>query len=234
MVDYQSIYMNRAADYERLIAREDYQGNILRALQAIRPFEGLDVVELGAGTGRLTCMLAPLVNSIRAYDIAQPMLAIAEQKLRAMKRDNWQLVVGDNLALPADDDSADVAVAGWSFGHSTAWNESGWRDDIRTAVGHIKRVLRSDGVAIILETMGTGTESPAPPSENLAAYYKLLEDELSFAYKWIRTDYQFESLREAEELTRFFFGDELADQVVANEWIILPECTGIWWFTSAS
>ena len=38
-----------------------------------------------------------------------------------------------------------------------------------------------------------------------------------------------QSLDEAEELTRFFFGDELAARVVEKEWLILPECTGIWW-----
>jgi len=45
----------------------------------------------------------------------------------------------------------------------------------------------------------------------------------------LSTDYQFASLAEAEALTRFFFGEELAAQVVENAWVVLPECTGIWW-----
>jgi hypothetical protein len=36
-------------------------------------------------------------------------------------------------------------------------------------------------------------------------------------------------LAEAEELSRFFFGDELGNKVVQNNWTILPECTGVWW-----
>ena len=36
---------------------------------------------------------------------------------------------------------------------------------------------------------------------------------MGFQNKWIRTDYQFESLEEAIELAGFFFGEELADQV---------------------
>ena len=32
-----------------------------------------------------------------------------------------------------------------------------------------------------------------------------------------------------EYLARFFFGDELGDKVRQNNWVILPECTGIWW-----
>ena len=54
MPDYQAIYQNQAAQYELMVSREDYQGNLLPALNAIRPLAGLDVVELGAGTGRLT------------------------------------------------------------------------------------------------------------------------------------------------------------------------------------
>jgi hypothetical protein len=34
---------------------------------------------------------------------------------------------------------------------------------------------------------------------------------------------------EAEQLTRFFFGDELADQVAFNNIVALPECAGVWW-----
>ena len=48
MTDYASIYESDAARYQRLVAREDYEGNILPALAAVRPLERIDVVELGA------------------------------------------------------------------------------------------------------------------------------------------------------------------------------------------
>ena len=65
-----------------------------------------------------------------------------------------------------------------------------------------------------------------------AAYYAWLEKEQGFRSTWIRTDYQFESLDEAKALTAFFFGDELANDVVKHNWVILPECTGVWWFNA--
>jgi hypothetical protein len=52
-IDYREIYSRRAEEYDRLVTREDYRGNILQGLAAIRPLSGLKVVELGAGTGRL-------------------------------------------------------------------------------------------------------------------------------------------------------------------------------------
>ena len=54
---FQDIYANQADSYEAMVAREDYEGNILKTLQGIRPLEGLDVIEFGAGTGRLTLLL---------------------------------------------------------------------------------------------------------------------------------------------------------------------------------
>ncbi|MBI3165497.1 MAG: class I SAM-dependent methyltransferase, partial [Chloroflexi bacterium] len=54
-------------------------------------------------------------------------------------------------------------------------------------------------------------------------------DEKGFQNKWIRTDYKFDSPAEAEELSRFFFGDELGNKLREKKWVVLPECTGVWW-----
>jgi hypothetical protein len=62
-------------------------------------------------------------------------------------------------------------------------------------------------------------------------YYAWLEREHGFSSTWIRTDYRFELVPEAQESTQFFFGDELADRIGQENWAILPECTGIWWLT---
>jgi ubiquinone/menaquinone biosynthesis C-methylase UbiE len=228
---FQRIYARHADQYEALVAREDYQGNILKALQKIRPLDDLDVVEFGAGTGRLTCLLAPQVKRIRAFDASQHMLDVAAAKLNQMAVGNWQVAVGDNRALPVDDHSADIAIEGWSFGHFCGWYPKTWRDEIGQALAEMARILRPGGTAIILETLGTGRTTPQPPTEELGAFYGWLGRDHNFSSTWIRTDYRFESLAEAEQLARFFFGDELAAQVVVNNWVILPECTGLWWKT---
>ncbi len=229
MPTFEEIYAQHADLYDALVKREDYQGNILPALQAIRPLAGLDVIEFGAGTGRLTCLLAPIVKTIHAFDASEHMLDVAVARLRELGRDNWWADVADNRALPVADASADLSIQGWSFGHFCGWFPERWQYEIGRAVNEMLRVLRPEGVAVILETLGTGCETPQPPTDELAAYYAWLEDDLGFSSTWIRTDYRFESLEEAETLTRFFFGDELAEAVVQNNWVILPECTGVWW-----
>lgn len=218
--------------YERLVAREDYEQNILRALQGITAIAGKDVVELGAGTGRLTCLLAPLVRSIRAFDASQHMLHIAADKLLASGLNNWQVQVSDHRSLPVEDASADIAISGWSICYLVDWNRGAWQSDVDRALAEMVRVLRPGGVMILLETMGTGFQTPHPP-DHLVDYYHALEEK-GFAYQWIRTDYRFADLDEAVELVQFFFGDELAEQVRAAGSPILPECTGIWWKAIAS
>jgi len=227
MPDLQEIYDKHGDQYELLISREDYQGNIFRALHRIRPLEGMDVVDLGAGTGRLTCMLAPMVKSIQAFDISQHMLDVAIAKLEHSGLQNWRVGVADHRELPLENQVADVVIAGWSIVYAAIWCDGTWQEELGKALAEMKRVLRPGGTIIILETLGTGYETPQPPEE-LKAYFAYLEEH-GFSSTWIRTDYRFESLAEAEGLARFFFGDELAAKVVKNNWVILPECTGIWW-----
>lgn len=226
MPDHQLIYQEHAEEYERLISREDYQGRLLPALQGITGLEGKDVVELGAGTGRLTCLLARRVRSIRAFDASQAMLEVARRKLEQSGLRNWRLEAADHRHIPAPDGCAEIAIAGWSLCYLVDWSGAGWRAAVEQALAEMRRMLRTGGTLIVLETLGTGFETPHAP-DNLQEYYNML-DTLGFSSTWVRTDYQFTSPSEAVELTRFFFGEELAGEVEAQERVILPECTGIW------
>jgi ubiquinone/menaquinone biosynthesis C-methylase UbiE len=221
------IYKTEGDKYEALIAREDYQGNILRALREITSLENRVLYDLGAGTGRLACLLAPHVSQIRAFDISEEMLRVCRQKLIASGLTNWQVDVADHRQLPIDDVSADLVVSGWSVSYLAVWNPNSWQAELERWLGEMKRVLRAGSLIILYESLGTGNESPIK-LEHLKDYYPWL-DEVGFKNKWIRTDYKFESLEEAEYLSRFFFGDELGDKVKQNKWVILPECTGVWW-----
>jgi ubiquinone/menaquinone biosynthesis C-methylase UbiE len=226
---FQNIYAHHADHYEALVVREDYQGNILRALREIHPLEGQSVVEFGAGTGRLTLLLAPLVRSIHAYDGSAHMLEVATDKLKQTGLLNWRTDVADNTRLPETDSSADMVIEGWSFAHAVGWYPDSWREEIGKALSEMRRIVRPGGTMILMETMGTGSETPKAPTDGLAECYRWLETQRGFQHRSIRTDYRFESLAEAESLSRFFFGDEMAEAVLRNNWVILPECTGIWW-----
>ena len=227
MPDSRTVYARHGNEYDDLIAREDYRGNILRALQEITSIKGRVVLDVGAGTGRLACMLAPLAARVHAFDIAPDMLRVCREKLTASGLSNWQVDIADHRQLPVEDHSADLIVSGWSVSYLAVWNPDSWRDELEKWMGEVKRVLKGGSFIVLFESLGTGYESPIE-LEHLRNFYPWL-DEAGFQKKWIRTDYKFASLAEAEYLTRFFFGDELGEKVRQNNWVVLPECTGVWW-----
>jgi ubiquinone/menaquinone biosynthesis C-methylase UbiE len=221
------IYQTDGDRYEALISREDHQGNIMKALEEIVNPDGLDIFDLGAGSGRLAVMLAPRARSVQAFDTSEEMLRVCRQKLEASGLSNWRVEGADHRHLPVEDSSADLVVSGWSVSYLAVWNPDTWRAELEKWMGEMKRVLRRGSHIVLFESLGTGNEEPIR-LEHLKEYYPWL-DEAGFQNKWIRTDYKFESIEEAEELSRFFFGDDLGDQVKKNDWVILPECTGVWW-----
>jgi ubiquinone/menaquinone biosynthesis C-methylase UbiE len=228
MIPFERIYQELPEAYQAMVAQEDYQGNILRTIESIRPLEGLLVIELGAGTGRLTRLAAPFVRSILACDRSAPMLRVARELLARDGVGRWQVALADNRRLPVGDGSADLAMAGWSLGHAIEWSPQGWRQWIEATLGEMERVLRPGGTLLVLETLGTGEQEPSPPTEGLERYYELLEATHGFQRRWARTDYAFDSPEQAAERLRFFFGDELADRALAQRLTIVPECTGFW------
>jgi ubiquinone/menaquinone biosynthesis C-methylase UbiE len=224
MPDHKAIYSREADNYERLVYREDYEGNILKAIQNVVAIDGIDVVETGAGTGRLTCLLAPHTKSIEAYDISEAMLKVAGEKLTASGLKNWKTGVANHRELPVKDGTTDLAISGWSICYLVDWSCSDWRTEVSKGLSEMERVVKPGGMVIIIETQGTGFESPHPP-EHLLDYFAFLKEH-GYAMTWFRTDYKFSDKAEAKELTEFFFGKELAGQFDSE---ILPECTGLWW-----
>lgn len=226
---FKHIYRHQADLYERLVAREDQHGNLFEALIDIVPLDGLDVVEFGAGTGRLTRILSLMANQVSAFDIEPAMLAEASLMLPTTGMSNWSLAIGDNAGMPVASSCADLVIEGWSFAHVTEWYPQGWREHADAMLAEMRRILKPGGIALLIETLGAGRRRPQAPTPELAALYHYWESNCGFNMRWIRTDYQFASRSEADELTRFFFGDAAADKWLSLASVILPECTGIWW-----
>jgi ubiquinone/menaquinone biosynthesis C-methylase UbiE len=225
MPDHDSIYKQEASQYHELIAS---QPRLIDVIEQIRPVAGLDIVDMGAGTGRLTAELAPAAKSIVALDAAEAMLRVTADRLREAGLTNWTTQVADHRKLPLADRSADLVVSGWSICYLTNADEDNWANNLEEIIAEIKRVLRPGGTIILFETLGTGHETPSPP-DFLQPYYAKLVDTYGFSHRWIRTDYSFADVQQAERLARFFFGDELADRVASQQLVRLPECAGVWW-----
>jgi ubiquinone/menaquinone biosynthesis C-methylase UbiE len=221
------IYRKQPRKYEQLVSREDWQGNLLPAVERISALDGAEVVELGAGTGRLTRLLAARVRFISAFDASSTMLEVAAELLGRDGRTNWRTTIADHRCLPVTDGSADLVIAGWTISSIPA-AEKTLEPGVGQALAEMRRVLKPGGRAIVIETLGTGWPAPHAP-ELLEPYYDYLEKR-GFRRSWIRTDYRFRDWAEARDLTAFFFGeDPLGALVEGHGGVILPECTGLWW-----
>lgn len=227
MSRYQTIYRDHPEAYDDLVRAEDCDG-ALRALlrETWGALDGRAALELGVGTGRVTRWLLREGATVRGVERSPAMTRLARERLGAEGFDASGIAVGDAYGDRFGERWADLAVAGWVFGHAVSWHPEDWADRVRRALGAMREAVRAGGRVVVIETLGTGHEAPAPPPA-LAPYFALLERE-GFTRAWARSDYAFASPAEAERLTRFFFGDAMGDRVRAAGWSRVPECTGVW------
>ena len=235
---YKRVYRERADAYHELVMAEDCDGNLSPAIAKARGdagLAGIDVLEIGVGTGRVTGLLAMAgVRSILGTDQAPAMLAVARAHLdRLCARHSLacqvQLLESDFAdGLPAPDDSADLVLAGWVFGHMTEWFGDSWTDRLDSVLAHCDRVTRPGGTQVIIETLGSGAREPSAPTPELSAFYRRLEERHGFRRQAIATDYRFPSVDRAVEVCGAFFGEDFAALVRREGWARVPEWTGLW------
>jgi ubiquinone/menaquinone biosynthesis C-methylase UbiE len=73
MPEQEEIYQSQAEGYDRLIQREDHEGNLLPALDAIVSLRGSAIIDIGAGTGRFPCMVSPMARLVVGLDRSMAM-----------------------------------------------------------------------------------------------------------------------------------------------------------------
>jgi ubiquinone/menaquinone biosynthesis C-methylase UbiE len=225
---FQTIYHgDKTHLYDAMAGYEDVENNLLRMLQRHTPAKAAAVLDVGAGTGRVSRLLAPQTARLVSLDLNIPMLRIA-QRYQQRASIPWHIIAGDATRLPLASAWADVVTAGWAIGHFPGWFDN-WIELTDLAINEMQRALKPGGTQILIETMGTGSASPLPPTEGLAAYYRRLETIHHFQSEVIRTDYAFPDVKTAVELVGFFFGDELAHKMQQENTPHLIEWTGVWW-----
>jgi SAM-dependent methyltransferase len=188
--------------YERLAAAERLHPGVLAWL----PHDLERIVEVGAGTGRLTIELVERAREVLAIEPAGPLRQILDQKLlRAPHGERARVAHGFFDDLPVADDYADLVVACSALtpapGHG---GEAG--------LAEMERVCRPGGCVVIVWP----NELPW-----LAAR----------GYRYVSFDgemfVEFASPKEAAELTEIFY-PVAADEVRRQGWTRVPyEVLGI-------
>ena len=185
------------------------------------------IADVGAGTGRIARAIGARAEHIHLVERAAPMLKVAQERLAIEGITNTTLHEADARELPLETDAMDAAVAGWVFGHFRHWMPEGWEEEVDRAIAEMLRVVRPGGVVLVIETLGTGHETPRR-HEALDEYFARLEEHHGFSRDWIRTDYQFDDAESAAGVLGGFFGEAMAERIRAEQWARVPECTGVW------
>lgn len=224
------IYQNHSFEYDELVSHEDYLGNLPKTLHSVFDFNQKTVIELGAGTGRLTQLYIQKVKNAFCFDNSQHMLDKAKINLKQYQ-DKISFSVCDNSDIDKIDEKADIVTEGWSFGHTVTDNIDNIISITDNLVRNCKSLLKRNGKIIIIETLGTNTETPFPPDKTLETFYSYLEENHRFKRIIIETDYRFKSVNEAERVTGFFFGEKTAKSILEKNSAVVKEFTGIWYLS---
>jgi ubiquinone/menaquinone biosynthesis C-methylase UbiE len=226
--DYDLLFADQAEKYDRLVAAEDFQGNLLNAIKRFGHINREQAVaDLGTGTGRVAFLLAPAVRHVYGIEPVGGMLRVAESKKHALGVKNVDFLPGEHKDLPLPDRSIDLIVEGWAFLRAFNGAYPEWRPEFEAVVREMKRILRPGGAVILVETMGTLHIWDEVPHQ-AAVLYHYFEEELGLKKSIIRTDYRFSSMEEAVDLGTFFFGDEIGVQIGQIGEPIVPEATAVW------
>jgi ubiquinone/menaquinone biosynthesis C-methylase UbiE len=221
------IYNNHAIEYDDLVTREDYNGNLKKTLNKMCNFTNKSVIEFGSGTGRLTKTYIEKVKHTICYDRSPHMIQKAKKNLyEYLPRISFRQM--NHLLANEITEKADIVLEGWAFGHTVNDDAENYKKTIHTLVSNCERLVKPGGQVIIIEKLGTGLDEPNPPSELLSNFYKSLENDYGYSKKVISMDYKFETINDAKIIMGFFFGEWIIPEIEERNSRIIPEYTGIW------
>jgi ubiquinone/menaquinone biosynthesis C-methylase UbiE len=229
MPDYVDIYSNQSEKYDLFISFEDYKNELLKTIIKIFPLtDDMVIADIGSGTGRIAYLLEPFVKKIYGIEPNDSLRRIAISKCNQEKMDGIEFLSGGYEQIPLSNSSVDLVIEGWSFLYYYSLSLSNWGDKIGSALMEMERILKLGGKIILIETLGTMETEPRV-FDFAVPFYRYLEEEQKFKRINIRTDYKFNTIKDAEELITFFFGEDMGKLVYQRKDIIVPECTGLWY-----
>lgn len=88
---------------------------LMEELPRVVDVKGLEVVDVGAGTGRSTHALARLAKKVVAIDPFRSVIAYNARVARDLGLTNIEYPEGDRSSIPLDDDSVDALACAWAI-----------------------------------------------------------------------------------------------------------------------
>ena len=88
---------------------------LMQELSTLIDLSGLNVIDIGAGTGRATFEAAKKAKKVTAIDTYRSVLAYRKDILQGNRIHNVQYIRGDSNKLPFSESSFDAAICAWAM-----------------------------------------------------------------------------------------------------------------------
>ena len=217
------VYQNYSDLYDELVNHEDYNNNLYKFLNDNIQWKNKVVGEFGIGTGRVTKNYIDKAQKLYAYDNSQHMIDKAKGNLSKWS-DKIEYSILDNSKINSIENTFDIIIEGWSFGHLVVQADENINQTIQFLISETTKRAKE---VIFIETLGTNVETPIAPGEKLTQFYRSLV-ESGFKEHIIQTDYKFNNFEEAGNIMGAFFGDSMKNDIIQKQLNVIKEYTGIW------
>lgn len=142
-------------------------------LNTLVDLSDLDVLDVGAGTGRITQGVAQKARRVTAVDIFESVVEYGNRLVHQAGLENVAYVRGDNARLPLVDNSFDVAVCAWAAIHYAetyrVLKPNGYLIDLipapGTLCGELTPILADTYPDLITEVAPASQFDPSCPEE---------------------------------------------------------------------
>jgi SAM-dependent methyltransferase len=205
---------NRAADPE---------GRIESAMRAVHDWTGLDLLDLGCGTGFHLPRWAEHARSVTGVEPRADLAAIARRRVKRLP--SVQVLQGAAQQVPLPDSSVDVAQARWAYFFGPG-SEPGLRE--------LDRVVRRGGTAFVIDNDATRSTFGGWFRRGYPGVDPDAVERFWSVHGWSRTsldiEWRFTRREDLEAVVRIEFAPDLADRIVAEHpGLSVDYAVNLWW-----
>ncbi|WP_307835845.1 class I SAM-dependent methyltransferase [Phycicoccus sonneratiae] len=210
--------------YELENIASDRAGVIDRAIDALHPLRGADLLDVGCGTGFHLPRFAERGARVLGVEPHLPLVRRAANRLRA-RGSRARVVAGDAEALPLGAGSVDVVHARWAYFFGPG---------CEPGLDELARVLRPGGVACLVDNDATRSTFGAWFSRAYPAYdpvaVQRFWDRQGFTTQALTIEWRFERREDLEAVVRIELPPGPADEVLAShEGLVVDYAVALRW-----
>lgn len=202
----------------------DRTGVIEAAMDALHPFAGADLVDVGCGTGfHLPRFVELGCASVVGVEPHPPLLEVAADRVAGMPRVRVEEGVAQSLPLP--DDSMDIAHARWAYFFGAG---------CEPGLAELERVLRPGGTAFVIDNDATTSTFGHWFSRAYPTYDALAVERFWGRQGWSRERltirWDFDSRADLEAVVGIEFPETAAEGILAeHEGTGVDYAVNLWW-----